>query len=71
MFHPLKNLLLFVGVLLLMSGCGQKGPLFLKEQRNPEPTVAEQTETTATTAHENTRDESAQQPEQINNINAE
>ena len=70
MFHPLKNLLLFVGVLLLMTGCGQKGPLFLKEQRNPAPTVAQQTETTATTVHENTKDEPAQQSEEINNINA-
>jgi len=71
MFHPFKNLLLFAGVLLLMIGCGQKGPLFLTKQQKPEPAVAEQAETKVITADENTMDEITQQPENINNINAE
>jgi len=63
MFHPFKNLLLSAGLSLLLTGCGQKGPLFLTKQQNPEPTVSEQTETKAITADENTMDEVTQQPE--------
>jgi predicted small lipoprotein YifL len=71
MVHPFKNLFLCAGVLLVVAGCGQKGPLFLKKQQSPEPTVIEQTETTNITTNENTRDESAQPSGNINNINAE
>jgi len=63
MFHPCKNLLLCAGLLLLMTGCGQKGPLFLTKQQNPEPTISEQTETKTITANEKTADKLTQQPE--------
>ena len=57
MFHPCKNLLLCAGLLVLITGCGQKGPLFLTKQQKPEPAVAEQAETKVITADENTMDE--------------
>lgn len=71
MFHLFKNLLLCVSLLLLMSGCGQKGPLFLSKQltkqQNPEPLAEEIT----ATANASKVDDVTQQPEKINNINAD
>jgi predicted small lipoprotein YifL len=67
MFHLFKNLLLCVSLLLLMNGCGQKGPLFLSKQQNPAPIVAEKT----AAADASTVDDVTQQPERINNINAD
>jgi len=71
MFHPCKNLLLCAGLLVLITGCGQKGPLFLTKQQNPEPALSEKTGTIASTANEKIVDELTQQPEEVNNINAE
>jgi predicted small lipoprotein YifL len=50
-----------------MNGCGQKGPLFLSKQQNPAPIVAEKT----AAADASTVDDVTQQPERINNINAD
>jgi|GEM_PF-6069921 len=71
MFHPCKNLLLCVGLLLLVTGCGQKGPLFLTKQQNPEPAISGKTEIKAITENENIMDKQTKQSEKINNINAE
>lgn len=71
MFHPCKNLLLCAGLLLLMTGCGQKGPLFLIKEQKIEPAISKITETKAIIENEATVDELTQQPEAVNNINAE
>jgi predicted small lipoprotein YifL len=71
MFHPCKNLLLCVGVLLLMTGCGQKGPLFLIKEQPTAPTISEKIETKTNTVNEERVDELTQQPKEVNNINAE
>ena len=65
MFHPLKNLLISVSLLLLISGCGQKGPLFLAKKTNM-PSVS-----AVSSTENNERENETQQPENINNINAD
>jgi predicted small lipoprotein YifL len=71
MFHPSKSLLLCLGLLLVLTGCGQKGPLFLKKQQYSEPVASKNTEALTAAEDEKPMDDAIQTPEEINNINAE
>lgn len=61
MLHLFKDLLIIVGLLLLMTGCGQKGPLFLPVEQPPERVNTEEHTPNTVTTNKQTLDEMTQQ----------